>query len=249
MRYRFLTHFFQGSNAIAQEVIEQSSREIMRLRSGDERLRSDNSFNHSEMLHLKSRLDTLEANATSLISKENFHTHHQDLRSGIECWKVDWNNAHETSHHRELQRIGAMQKNNRLCDMFDGNDFRLSTKSDFESSIGYNITGKGNCPARSLVENKVVEDVQLQGTEARADNIPARDDNDNGHTGIGYLNDDYLTSNENSGGQQSRMITVAEPTSLLSQGSQSCNSGQKAKSGNWAKLWDQLAELAGIYDY
>lgn len=249
MRCRVLTHLFQDSNAIAQEAIEQSSREIMRLRSDDEKLRSDNFFNHSEMLYLKSRLDALEANATSIISKENCHTHHQDLRSGIERWKVDWNNAHEISHQRELQRIGAMQENNRLCDTFDSHDFRLTAKSEIDPSIGYDITGKSNCPARSLVENEVVEDVQLQGTEARADNTRDRDDNEDEHTDIGYIDDDSLAFNENSGSQQSRVVAVAEPTSLLLQGSQSCNSGQKPKSGNWAKLWDQLAELAGIYDY
>ena len=201
------------------------------------------------MLHLKSRLDNLEANATSLISKENSHAYHQDLIRGIETWKEDWGSAYETLHYRESPLNRAKQKNNKLYNMSNDDDCRLSYKSDFEPSIEYDTKAEGNCPSRCLVENKIVEDIQLQGRKARATNTPTRNDNDDEYPGTGYVDDDSLSSNENSGGQQSRMMAAGEPSSLRFLESQNRNCGQKAKSGNWAKLWDQLAELAGIYDY
>ena len=221
----------------------------MRLRSDDERVRSDMSFDHSNMLHLKSRLDTLEANATSLINNVTYHAHYQDLIGGIEKWKVDWDDVYDSLNHRALQRNRATQKKSIPCNAFGDDDYRLSTKSDLEPSIECDTGVQGIYSFRSPVDNRVEEGVQAQCRKARGNNTLARDDNDNESTSTGYSEDDSLAYNDKGGNQQSEIIAAGNTASPLSLGMQTHNLGQKAKSGNWAKLWDQLAELAGIYDH
>ncbi|KAF1991462.1 hypothetical protein K402DRAFT_368059 [Aulographum hederae CBS 113979] len=94
LRYEEVKHL----NDLAIVRIESSTAENLRLRSENDSLRSDISFDHSELLFLKLQLRAIEAQAEAVLDRST----DASLMESIERWKLDYKDVDKRFKARRI---------------------------------------------------------------------------------------------------------------------------------------------------
>ena len=218
----------------------------MRLRSDNASLCSDISSDHSDLLYLKLRLDNLEAQVASHINDDCYCRGNQELTDGIDRWKSEWDCVDAKLRCRRLQKRGDSQKRSIPGNTFNDDicisDARLKRRINNKCDA---LMESYSLPKLAL-EGEADQGAQVKDKGVRTECWSTRDNTPPFGTALSHgcsQNNGFMEN------EQARTNASSKPVSSMPLELQSCDSKRQAKPGSWAKLLDELAELAGIYDY
>ena len=232
----------QHANDVQAEQLSETTHEILTLRSANEALKQDLSFDHSELLFLKLQLKTLELQAQPWMEQNSGD---RDLARDIERWKADWSDVEKRLKERRTEHINSLQAG-KLGDSGDEGDEGEQKADQYEE------TGDG---AQSITIER------MSGVEEEGGNMESR-------YPVAFGED---TATEEWEDMESEYfmalgeITAAEERILegdwrmLSDGGDDEYEDEEQKDGYDTKLppnktpvqelWDGLMALAGINNY
>ena len=218
----------------------------MRLRSDNESLRSDISYNYTDLLHLKLRLGTLEAHVISRDVNDSGCGDSRELTDEIDKLKSDWNGVDARLRCRDLQRLGKLQNQNMSDITLGGGTCISDIKPTLNIEHKHDTLNHSHFPFRQASKDQTGEGTSKQYKSVDVICSSARGSNS---LPIRAIQHDYPQAENVTEDERSRKADAAKSVNSPPTNSQSRNSSRLAKPIGWAKLWDELAELAGIYDY
>ena len=236
----------QGANPTKQRCnelvilkLESAANEILQLRSANESLRADLSFDHSELLFLKLQLRALEAEAASVSGtlnnkREDEGGDERNLLDGFERWKLDWRDVDARLRERRRKYGGLVA----VVDSTTGARMDEGKGASVENSCA------GSSRTVGIDASKVT--VRDQGrTERGATVLDGSVVSLGGDDGQGKVKEHERS--ERSVSTQTEIVPSTEGQERpVSAGGAEKIRGQLSP---WAQLWEGLDGLAGIYDH
>jgi hypothetical protein len=219
--------------------LESASNQVLQLRSTNESLRADLSFDHSELLFLKLQLRALEADSASVTLEER-PDKRAKVANDIEQWEASWRCAASKLSERRAKygSVGTVQ------------GLEVAKPGVCQDGTGADDTGQEALAHRS----ETVDRLRHHDTNEAGSTVSGSDDLSGvpcqrSATCLNGLGEEDGSEVEASSGLEPQSSRTMEPLPTASHTAGAMQSTNVARSSAWSQLWDELAGLAGIHDY
>jgi len=227
--------------------IEESTREVLTLRSETESLRSDLAFDHSELLFLKLQLKALEVQADGLLeqSEEGVTSSTERkqrvlLQEGMQQWKADWDDVDaRLRSRRDKHGVKSSTPTNTVGqEREDGRDY--GEEGDWMLDMCNKRQGR--------VQSITIKRLNSMGLDCAEDGNQHADGNTGDMIEVSLEATRFKTTRYHDRGCQTELSIAGETAeSETVEGEQ--DSVVQVTKTPWQQLWDDLASLAGTDRY